>query len=125
MENWLGLGPGGSGTLIDDKTGTGLRRTVLADLDAWLDRSASPAAYTEEYLDQPALIQESILMGFRYLEGPDLHLFNKRFRRPLESLIPQTLHRWKARGLLQEEGLTKEGLLFLNTFLAEAFNELN
>jgi oxygen-independent coproporphyrinogen-3 oxidase len=129
MENWLGLGPGGSGTLIDDKTGAGRRRTVLPDLDAWLLRDTSPAC-TEEYLDQRTLIQESILMGFRCLKGPDLLLFEKRFRRPLETLIPQTLRRWEARGLLQREpqtgsiGLTKEGLLFLNTFLAEAFREL-
>jgi oxygen-independent coproporphyrinogen-3 oxidase len=132
MENWLGLGPGGSGALIDDETGTGRRRTFNADLDAWLSRDASrAAAYTEEYLDQPTLIQESILMGFRCLKGPDQALFEKRFHRPLETLIPQTLHRWEARGLLQRESLagpmalTKEGLLFLNTFLAEAFAELD
>ncbi|GHV31260.1 coproporphyrinogen III oxidase [Spirochaetia bacterium] len=126
MENWLGLGPGGSGTLIDDETGTGWRRTFIPNLDAWLDRDASRAIYTEEYLDQPALIQESILMGFRCLSGPDCALFEKRFHRPLESLIPQTLRRWKRRGLLQEHtlALTKEALLFLNIFLAEAFEEL-
>jgi oxygen-independent coproporphyrinogen-3 oxidase len=126
MENWLGLGPGGSGTLIDDETGTGRRRTVLANLDTWLARSAPRAVCTEEYLDQPTLIQESILMGFRCLNGPDRLLFEKRFHRPLESLIPQTLHRWDSRSLLQREplALTREGLLFLNTFLAEAFREL-
>ncbi|GHV79007.1 coproporphyrinogen III oxidase [Spirochaetia bacterium] len=123
MENWLGLGPGGSGTLINDETGTGQRRTVKADLDAWLSRDTGDQ---EEYLDQPTLIQESLLMGFRYLKGPDRRLFEKRFHRPPESLIPQTLHRWEARGLLQQDllALTKEGLLFLNTFLAEAFREL-
>jgi coproporphyrinogen III oxidase-like Fe-S oxidoreductase len=65
-------------------------------------------------------------MGFRCLKGPDRLLFKKRFRRPLESLIPQTLNRWETRGLLQNSplALTTEGLLFLNTFLAESFEEL-
>jgi oxygen-independent coproporphyrinogen-3 oxidase len=133
MESWLGFGPGGSGTLIDGETGTARRRTYTPDLDGWLLRDGPPAAagaegrYTEEVLDRPTLARESILMGFRRLEGPDAALFEKRFRRPLESLIPQTLRRWEARGLLQREkpALTREGLLFLNTFLTEAFAELD
>jgi oxygen-independent coproporphyrinogen-3 oxidase len=132
MENWLGLGPGGSGTRIDDETGAGRRRTYTPDLDAWFRRDTSPdAVFTEEYLDRHTLIQESILMGFRCLKGPDRALFEKRFHRPLENLIPQTLRRWEARGLLQQNpwdsaplALIPEGLLFLNTFLAEAFKEL-
>ncbi|MDR0597950.1 MAG: radical SAM family heme chaperone HemW [Treponema sp.] len=128
MENWLGLGPGGSGTLIDDETGTGLRRTFKPDLDLWLNRGASPnTRYTEEPLDRRALMEESILMGFRCLEGPDPALFERRFRRPLQTLIPRTIERWESRGLLQNSplALTREGLLFLNAFLEEAFSELS
>ncbi|HCC37083.1 MAG TPA: coproporphyrinogen III oxidase, partial [Treponema sp.] len=36
MENWLGLGPSASGTVIDDKTGTGCRYTVTPDIGAYL-----------------------------------------------------------------------------------------
>jgi oxygen-independent coproporphyrinogen-3 oxidase len=128
MENWLGLGPGGSGTLIDDANGTGIRRTFKADLDLWLDRGASrDAAWTEEPLDPRVLMEESILMGFRSLEGPDLPLFERRFRRPLPSLIPETLRRWQSRGLLRSRplALDREGLLFLNAFLGEALSELD
>lgn len=127
MENWLGLGPGGSGTLIDDASGTGLRRTFTPDLDLWLKRGASRTApCTEEPLDRRALMEESLLMGFRRLEGPDTALFEARFRRPLHSLIPGTIRRWESRGLLQSRplALTKAGLLFLNAFLEEAFAEL-
>jgi oxygen-independent coproporphyrinogen-3 oxidase len=127
MENWLGLGPGGSGTLIDDASGTGLRRTFEPDLDLWLGRGASRSApYTEETLDQRVLMEESILMGFRHKEGPDAALFERRFRRPLQTLIPETLGRWESRGLLHKRplALAKEGLLFLNAFLEEAFCEL-
>jgi oxygen-independent coproporphyrinogen-3 oxidase len=127
MENWLGLGPGGSGTLIDDASGTGLRRTYRPDLDLWLNHGASrDAPYTEEPLDQRSLMEESILMGFRCLEGPDPALFETRFRLPLQTLIPRTLRRWESRGLLQSRplALAKEGLLFLNAFLEEAFGEM-
>jgi oxygen-independent coproporphyrinogen-3 oxidase len=127
MENWLGLGPGGSGTLIDDETGTGLRRTFKPDLDLWLDRGASRSPpWVEEFLDRRALMEESILMGFRRLDGPDTVLFEKRFHRSLQSLIPATLGRWEDRGLLQTRplALTRQGLLFLNAFLGEAFLEM-
>jgi oxygen-independent coproporphyrinogen-3 oxidase len=128
MESWLGLGPGGSGTLIDNETGTALRRTYKADLDAWLYRDSSrELPYADESLDQAVLIRESILMGFRYFKGPDMELFERRFHRHLESLIPRTLRRWESRGLLQinPPALTKEGLLFLNTFITEAFGEID
>jgi oxygen-independent coproporphyrinogen-3 oxidase len=128
MENWLGLGPGGSGTLIDDGTGTGFRRTFKPDLELWLDRGASQSApCVEEFLDRRALMEESILMGFRRIEGPDEALFERRFHRPLQSLIPETLRRWEERGLLQNRplALSREGLLFLNAFLEEAFFEMS
>jgi oxygen-independent coproporphyrinogen-3 oxidase len=127
MENWLGLGPGGSGTLIDDATGLGIRRTFRPDMDLWLDRGGTgKAPCLEEALDPRILMEESILMGFRSLEGPDPALFERRFRRPLRALIPETLQRWESRGLLRDRplALTREGLLFLNAFLGEAFAEL-
>jgi oxygen-independent coproporphyrinogen-3 oxidase len=133
MQNWLGLGPGGSGTLIDGETGAGLRKTFTPDLDRWLQRGAfqqAPASqkapFVEEALDRRVVLEESILMGFRRLQGPDPALFAERFRRPLQTLIPRTLQRWEERGLLTRVplALTKDGLLFLNAFLAEAFAEL-
>jgi oxygen-independent coproporphyrinogen-3 oxidase len=127
MKSWLGLGPGSSGTLIDEETGAGLRRTLKPDLDLWLNRGASrKAPFVEEILDRRILMEESILMGFRRLEGPDPALFEARFRRPLQALIPRTLQRWEERVLLKTRplALAQEGLLFLNAFLAEALSEL-
>jgi oxygen-independent coproporphyrinogen-3 oxidase len=65
-------------------------------------------------------------MGFRYVEGPDRELFKRRFRRDPETLIPRTLERWRNRSLLAADrlALNREGLLFLNAFLVEAFGEL-
>jgi oxygen-independent coproporphyrinogen-3 oxidase len=127
MENWAGAGPSASGTLIDDGTGTGFRRTAAAGLDRWLDRPRrAPPPVTVEYLDRPTLIKESLLMGFRYLEGPGGALFRRRFGRGIEDLIPESLARWRRRGLIRQDAPapTPEGLLFLNPFLLDVFEEL-
>ena len=145
MENWLALGPSGSGTIIDDDTGTGLRYTIPKGIGdqgvgtgvfvrkhnlapyVSITNKASHSPLLVEELDQITLIKETILMGFRYIKGPDQALFRRRFNRDLEKLIPNTLGEWRRRGLLQEENaaLAKDGLLLLNRFLLDAFNEID
>ncbi|MDR1636554.1 MAG: coproporphyrinogen III oxidase family protein [Treponema sp.] len=137
MENWLGLGPAASGTLIDDRSGTGLRLSWPADLEGWLAqaplRGKSRSGFLSgrdgwppaEALDRLTLMKESILMGFRYLEGPGA-LFSRRFGLSLEEAIPRTLEKWRQRGRLAENrsALNREGILSLNPFLLDAFDEL-
>ena len=125
MQNWLALGPAASGTIINEETGTGFRYTIPSDLDAWLSKTMTDTFFEE--LDTLTLIKESFLMGFRYLEGPDELLFRQRFRRNIPDLIPNTVSLWRERGLLRKDKaiLTKEGLLFLNPFLLEVFDELD
>ncbi|MDR2182066.1 MAG: coproporphyrinogen III oxidase family protein [Treponema sp.] len=111
MENWLGAGPSASGTLIDDDTGTGLRLYYPDDLGVFL-RGPVPLA---EELDRLTLIKETLLMGYRYAEGPDEALFFRRFGKRLGETIPRTLAQWPDRG---------QRMLFLNRFLLDAFAEL-
>ena len=133
MYNWLALGPGASGTIIDNERGRGFRYTIPQDVESWLaakgcwfsqKRKFAPKV---EELDTFTLIKESILMGFRYLEGPDEGLFYRRFHLYIKDLIPKTIRAWRTGGFLQPKrmALTKEGLLFLNRFLVEAFGELD
>ncbi len=124
MENWLGIGPGASGTLFDDENGCAVRRTVPADIDSFLQGNAEPET---EYLNRSDLIKEMILMGFRFIEGPDDTLIQKRFGKTIDTLIPETLDRWRQKGFLRKHkaALTKEGLLFLNSFVRDAFVELD
>ncbi|AEF80514.1 radical SAM family heme chaperone HemW [Leadbettera azotonutricia] len=128
MENWLGLGPGASGTIFDDE-GTARRYTVKADADAWLKRetSSEPPEVIEESLDSLTLMKESLLMGFRYVKGVDQPLFKKRFGKTLEEAIPHTLEKWNARGFLRQGSmaLNSGGLLFLDRFLIDAFDEID
>ncbi|MDR1239673.1 MAG: radical SAM family heme chaperone HemW [Treponema sp.] len=135
MENWLGLGPAASGTLVDDRTGTGRRYTVNPDVDAWLaahvSGGADPggaglASRTEEYLDRPTLMKESLLMGFRFIDGPDEAAFRRRFGLSLEDAIPRTLDAWRRRDLMRRDraALNRAGLLLLHPFLMDAFGEI-
>ncbi|MDR0411947.1 MAG: coproporphyrinogen III oxidase family protein [Treponema sp.] len=123
MENWAGMGPSASGTMIDDETGTGIRLTVKSDATLYLKKTEQDV----EYLDKDTLIKESLFMGFRSLDGPDEALFLKRFRKPITTLIPRTIAMWQDKGLFEQNrtALTKEGLLFLNRFLAEVFEEIS
>jgi oxygen-independent coproporphyrinogen-3 oxidase len=136
MENWLGIGPSASGTTIEEnETGkgpaeaAGRRMSYPPDTESFLD---DPHPFVEK-LDRTTLIKESLLMGFRYIEGPDPDLFEKRFGIGIEKTIPRTLETWrKKRGcdgkpLVQAGGtaLSTEGLLFLNPFLLDAFAELD
>jgi len=127
MESWVACGPGASTTLIEDALGCGKRYTNRADLAAYLawDGKGLPPG-DEELLDKNTLLKESLMMGFRTLQGPDETLFKARFHQPIDMLIPQTLNRWRSRGFLQETrlALTSEGLLLLNSFLVDAFREL-
>jgi oxygen-independent coproporphyrinogen-3 oxidase len=130
MESWLALGPSGSGTLIDEGAPRGLRLSWAADLESWLagtpDRLLRP-----EILDRLTLMKESLLTGFRLARGPGAALFKRRFGLSPEEAIPQTLARWRRRGLVRKgspgtgPALNPKGLLFLNSFLAEAFAELD
>jgi len=111
MKNWIGAGPSASGTIINE--GTAKRYTYLPDIDAYIKNPSIEFAAQEE-LDKYTLIKESLLMGFRYYEGPDSRLFKQRFGVTVEECIPQTLDRWK----------NKDKMLFLNRFLTDAFEEI-
>jgi oxygen-independent coproporphyrinogen-3 oxidase len=120
MQNWIGTGSGASGTIFDDENGTAIRRSIPADVNVFLEGNPKPEI---EYITRSELLKEMILMGFRCIEGPDETLIEKRFGKTIDQLIPETLQRWRAKGMMQKEktALTKEGLLFLNAFVREAF----
>jgi oxygen-independent coproporphyrinogen-3 oxidase len=121
LENWIGVGPSASGTII--KGDRGVRRTVKPDLRHYLEEKTQDL----ELLDRKTLIKEKFLMGLRMSDGLDTGLFQECFACSPAALVPKTLAGWRARGLFREEGfaLTKQGLIFLNSFLAECFCEID
>jgi oxygen-independent coproporphyrinogen-3 oxidase len=126
MGCWLGAGPSASGTIINETGGaSGLRRTVKDDVYRYVS-DAVPSVDIEA-LDRGALIRESFLMGFRYIEGPDPALFKRRFGCPIESLAPKTFEAWRKDGKMRDGvcALNRDGLLFLNAFLTGCFIEMD
>ena len=125
MESWLGLGPGASGTIIDEDTGTAWRRTISPELEKWL--AAPETCVREEFLAPAVLMRETLLMGFRYIKGPDPVLFRKRFGIDITDAIPKTLEHWQDSGCMAAGGiaLNRKGLLLLDRFLVDAFVELD
>jgi oxygen-independent coproporphyrinogen III oxidase len=113
MDGWLGAGPGASGTIINEENGTAERFTYAPDLQSYINSPCIQTAACEK-LDKNALIRETLLMGYRYIESPDKEKFKRRFGLALKDCIPKTLERWKE----------KDKMLFLNQFLRDAFLEI-
>jgi oxygen-independent coproporphyrinogen-3 oxidase len=113
MKGWLGIGPAASGTVVNEEEGSAKRFTYAPDVNTYIKNPFIGCAVFEE-INKNDLLRESLLMGYRYIEGPDEKLFKKRFGCSIEDCIPQTFSNWKG----------KDKLLFLNKFLAQAFNEL-
>jgi oxygen-independent coproporphyrinogen-3 oxidase len=114
MDGWLGAGPFASGTVLNEDNGTAKRFTFAPDLQRYINSPCIHNAALEE-LDRSALIRESLLMGYRYCEGPDMEKFKHRFGCAIEDCIPKTLESWKEKNIM----------LFLNRFLIDAFSELS
>ena len=113
MKNWIGAGPSASGTLINEETTQAKRFTYAQDVDAYIKTPLITSAHCEN-IDKTALLKDTILMGFRCKEGPDRELFKSRFSCSLEECIPKTLEKWKG----------KDIMLFLNSFLNDAFEQV-
>ena len=113
MKNWIGAGPSASGTLINEETAQAKRFTYAHDVGVYIKTPLITSAHREN-IDKTSLLKDVILMGYRRKEGPDRELFKKRFGRSPEECIPETLERWKG----------KDIMLFLNSFLHDAFMEI-
>jgi oxygen-independent coproporphyrinogen-3 oxidase len=114
MEGWLGIGPAASGTVVNEEEGTARRFTYRSNVNVYIKNPFICNAVVEE-INKKDLLRESLLMGYRYIEGPDEKLFQKRFGCSINDCIPETISSWK----------NKDKMLFLNKFLTEAFNELD
>jgi oxygen-independent coproporphyrinogen-3 oxidase len=125
LDTYIGAGPGATGTVITGDTAW--RYTDSRDIAAWI---ADPYAKAdEEHIDRDDCIRESLLMGFRLLEGLSLDHFRERFGIDTLDLVGKTIGDWEQRGLAivdeKKARLTSEGILFLNRFLEDCLMELD
>jgi oxygen-independent coproporphyrinogen-3 oxidase len=124
LDSYAGAGAGAVGTVFF-ANGTGLRHTRPADVAAYI-RSAGGAAGDDERLGFGTALFECLMLGFRTREGVSARAFTERFGVPLAERIGAdggAFMRWEREGRAEQDGdryrLTREGLLFLNRFLAE------
>lgn len=125
LGSWLGAGPGSVGTVA--KGDTAIRISDPEDIARWIE---NPETSREtERVERGDCVKEAILMAMRTAKGISRPRFASRFGIDLLALIPSTSSAWAHRGLLEcgadRVALTKEGLLFLNRFLAAAMGELS
>ena len=100
-------------------TGTSASASEQAAKNSDVPESVS----AQEHISADEAVTEFLMMGFRLSEGISASEFKKRFGLELKDFIEPVFSRWQKRGLAETDGenrrLTKEGLLFLNEFLAE------
>ncbi|MGP1602545.1 coproporphyrinogen-III oxidase family protein [Treponema sp.] len=133
MKDYIGIGCAAVGTVSSIRyTGT---RDIKAYTDFWTglkngtsaaasEQAAVPESVSvQEHISADEAVTEFLMMGFRLSEGISASEFKKRFGLELKDFIEPVFSRWQKRGLAETDGenrrLTKEGLLFLNEFLAE------
>ena len=113
-----------------------IRSVGIQNVASYIEKENRKEAYEWEEVQGCDLLKDAMLMGFRLIEGIDDAEFRNNFATSLFELIPKTIAKWKTKHLaciefgdpsLQENRyvkLTKKGMMLLNTFLCEAFEEL-
>jgi oxygen-independent coproporphyrinogen-3 oxidase len=125
MHNYIGIGSGGTGTFESYRyTNTKKIDSYIAYWISDFERNAIPPNIEEkEVLSKDTRIFETIMMGFRTLNGIDSIEFRTRFGIELETKIQPVFNCWQEKKLAEKTGdtfaLNKQGLLFLNKFLRE------
>ena len=124
LETYFGAGPGATGTVITGDTS--IRRVNTTDIGRWIDRPET--SFDIEHISREDSIKEAIIMGMRTISGINREKFRARFGADVVGLIPATIDAWIRKGLLKVKGdslaLNRDGLLFLNKFLADCLVEL-
>ncbi len=143
--SYVGLGSGATGSLYfsDKAAGSllqGLRYTNDMNIDLymkfWLGQGKTLPAYGSfeeffstlplelEVLDSETLSFEFLMLGLRTKKGISCMEYNRRFSRKIDTALFERYRKRSLVDLYQKEGddyyaMTREGLLFLNGFLAE------
>lgn len=116
---YFGFGPGAA-ALVD-----GERTTRCRSVTGWIKRLRSGnSPITERELRTPELAaREGVMLGLRRTAGIDMHKFQQRYGRTVESLAPQAFHQFVNQGLLETDReivrLSRAGRFLADTVVAE------
>ena len=127
LDDYIGVGAGATGNMINEKNGA-TRFTGISNLETYIKMKNRKEVYCWENVSPLDMMKDTIMMAFRLIEGLNRELFYKRFGFDISSIIPKTINAWKEKKLLKIEKnfvtLKENGLLLLNSFLCEAFIEI-
>lgn len=127
LDNYIGVGAGATGNILE-KSGA-KRFTGITNLESYLKIEDRKEAYCWERVSKQDMIKDTIMMAFRLIKGLNKENFRKRFEIDVCNLIPKTIKKWNEKKLLKMDKdfvtLEEDGLLLLNSFLCEAFIEID
>lgn len=128
LDNYIGVGGGATGNIITEN-GNGIRFTGITDLENYLKVEDRKKAYEWEKISPTDMMKDTIMMAFRLIKGLDRKKFEKHFDIDICSIIPKTISIWEEKKLLKFNKnfvtLEEKGLLLLNSFLCDAFIEMD
>ena len=129
MQCYIGVGPAAVSSFY--LNGENTRVTNTEDVGKYISTFTNKQIEIEdcrniEVLSKFDFILEHFLMGGRLKAGIDAEAFKERFGGFPESFIPQTISRWASAGLTGAGpcALNDEGMLLLNRFISETYDEL-
>ena len=127
LGNYIGVGSGATGNIINKKNWA-TRFTGITNLETYIKMKNRKEAYCWENVSSLDMMKDTIMMAFRLTEGLNRNDFYEHFGLDISSIIPKTIEAWKEKKLLKINKnfvtLEENGLLLLNTFLCEAFIEM-
>lgn len=139
LDDYIGIGSGATGTFysnFESEKKSGIRITNTKDIQSYIQFWNNPNSSFEqipeskEILDSDTEMFEFLMMNFRTLKGASSEEYYSRFRKNLENRLgvkSGIFYEWEKKGLAHHYkknnqnyfALTKEGLLFLNSFLEQ------
>ena len=133
LTDYGGVGPGAVGSMFFDKCSKkpagALRFSAGKRIEKWLTSSLRDSVYEYENVSEKELMEETFMMNLRLAEGLDRSAFIKRFGIDIEAVIKKTMERWEKRGYAHicndRFALTSCAFIFLNSFLQDAFEEID
>ena len=123
-KNYLGCGSGAAQSLYFDD-GIAERKQNTCEIERYIESvlKTGISEGTTELVDGKASRFEFFMMGLRKLKGISGHDYKSIFHEELPKEFILKMQNWEKKGLASINGdfyaLTRDGILFLNTFLSE------
>ena len=128
MQSYIGVGPSAVSSIYYKDTN--IRISNIASILEYVEGIKQGKPFSEiENLSRIDFLIEHYIMGCRLIEGINKEIFCKRFEKSPAQFIPVTIAKWMKSDCINKNGvgqasLNAKGLLFLDSFLKDVYDEL-